>query len=261
MSFAPVHDHSDSGPQTAPVGRVLGLIPARGGSKGVHRKNVRSLCGKPLLQYTADAALASKRLTRVILSTDDPEIAETGRRVGVDVPFMRPAALAQDDTPMLPVILHALDELSRAGESYEAVCLLQPTNPLRQASDIDAAVEMLERTGADSVISFVDAGEHHPSRMKFLDATGRVVDPPFGEPVEGLRRQELPKLYLREGSIYLSRTRTLREKHSIKGDDCRALLIPEERACNIDTPFDLFLAEQLLTNFADWQERQRADGR
>jgi len=260
VSIAPVSESSDSTGQATGVSRVLGLIPARGGSKGVRRKNIAPLCGKPLLQYTADAALGSERLSRVVLSTDDAEIAETARRLGVEVPFMRPAVLAQDDTPMLPVILHALDELSRSGESYEAVCLLQPTSPLRAASDIDAAVALLERTGADSVISFVDAGEHHPSRMKFLDATGRVVDPPFGEPVEGLRRQELPKLYLREGSIYLSRTRTLREKHSIKGDDCRALLMPEERVCNIDTPFDLFLAEQLLLNYADWRQRQGADG-
>jgi len=234
---------------------VLGLIPARGGSKGVWRKNIAPLCGKPLLQYTAEAALGSSRLNRVILSTDDPEVADTGRRVGIDVPFMRPTALAQDESPMLPVILHALEILAAEGCRYDVVCLLQPTNPLRRSGDIDAAVELLERSGADSVISFVDAGEYHPSRMKYVDASGRVTDPPFSEPVEGLRRQELPKLYLREGSIYLSRTRTLTEKHSIKGDDCRALLMPEERACNIDTPFDLFLAEQLILHYDEWRSR------
>src|ERR1041384_5143897 len=110
--------------------RVLGLIPARGGSKGVPRKNIRLLAGKPLLQYTAEAALSARKLARVILTTDDEEIAETGRQCGLEVPFLRPAELAQDDTPTLPVMQHVVDWLEKQGEAYEAICLLQPTNPL-----------------------------------------------------------------------------------------------------------------------------------
>ena len=228
--------------------KVLGLVPARGGSKGVSRKNIRLLCGKPLLEYTAAAALASRRLARVVLSTEDREIAEVGRRCGLDVPFMRPPELAQDETPMLPVAQHAVRWLEKQGESFDAVCLLQPTNPLRRADDIDGAVELLERTGADSVISFVDAGEKHPARMKTIETDGRVIDPPFAEQFEGQRRQDFPKFYLREGSIYLTRTSVLMDQNSFKGRDCRAWLIPEERACNIDTPFDFFIAGQLLTH-------------
>jgi CMP-N,N'-diacetyllegionaminic acid synthase len=226
--------------------KVLGIVPARGGSKGIPRKNIAPLLGKPLLAYTAEAALAARRLSRVVLSTDDEEIAGVGRRCGLDVPFLRPPQLARDDTPTLPVLQDVMRKLEVAGQEYEAVFTLQPTTPLRRPEDIDGAIELLERSGADSVISFVDVGEKHPARMKFIAADGRVIDPPFAERYEGQRRQELPKLYLREGSIYVTRRAVLMEQNSLKGVDCRAWLIPPERSCNIDTPFDLFLAEQLL---------------
>jgi CMP-N,N'-diacetyllegionaminic acid synthase len=230
--------------------RVLGLIPARGGSKGVVRKNVRLVAGKPMLEYTAEAAfgaVASGALARVILSTDDPEIAETGRACGLDVPFMRPPSLARDDTPMLPVIQHAIRFIHGCGDEYDAVCLLQPTNPLRCAADIERAVRLLNDTAADSVISFVRVGDKHPARMKLVDDDGRVTNPPFAESFEGQRRQDLPPLFLREGSIYLTRTSVLMEKGSLSGEDCRALMIPEERAINVDSSLDLILAEHLLS--------------
>jgi CMP-N,N'-diacetyllegionaminic acid synthase len=226
--------------------RILGLIPARGGSKGVPRKNARLLAGKPLLKYTAQAALAARRLDRVVLSTEDEEIAKLGRSCGIEVPFLRPTELAQDTTPTLPVVQHAVRVLEIAGDHFDAICLLQPTSPLRRASDIDEAVGLLERTQADSVISFVEVGSWHPAHMKYLTAEGRVIQPPFAEEVEGQRRQDLPKLYLPDGSIYLTRTAVVMERNSLRGDHCQALAISEERACDIDTPFDLFIAEQLL---------------
>jgi CMP-N,N'-diacetyllegionaminic acid synthase len=226
--------------------RVLGLIPARGGSKGVPRKNARLVAGRPLLQYTAQAALAARRLDRVILSTEDEQIAKLGRSCGLDVPFLRPAELAQDTTPMLPVVQHAVRALEIDGDHFDAICLLQPTSPLRRASDIDQAVDLLERSQADSVISFVEVGHWHPAHMKYLTDDGRVIHPPFAEGVEGRRRQDLGKVYLPEGSIYLTRTAVVMERNSFQGDHCQALLISEERACNIDTPLDLFIAEQLL---------------
>jgi CMP-N,N'-diacetyllegionaminic acid synthase len=190
--------------------------------------------------------LASKKLTRTVLSTDDEKIAQVGRQLGVDVPFMRPAELAGDDTPTLPVLQDVLKKLESQGESYDAILTLQPTNPLRRATDIDGAIDLMEQTGADSVISFVDVGERHPARMKWIDADGRVSDPPFAEVFEGQPRQQLKKLYLREGSIYLTRRSVLMEQNSLKGRDCRAWIIPEERARNIDTPFDLRIAEHIL---------------
>lgn len=226
--------------------RVLGIVPARGGSKGIPRKNITLLAGQPLLAYTALAALSAKRLERVVLSTEDEEIAAVGRQWGLDVPFMRPAELARDDTPGIVVLQHVVRELELQGHSFDAIFTLQPTNPLRRTEDIDGAIELLERTHADSVISFVDVGEKHPARMKYVDVDGRVIDPPFAEEVEGQRRQELSKLYLREGSIYLTRRDVLMRENSLKGRDCRAWLIASDRACNIDEPFDLMLAELLL---------------
>jgi CMP-N-acetylneuraminic acid synthetase len=133
------------------------------------------------------------------------------------------------------------------GERYDAVLILQPTSPLRRKEDIDGAIALLEETGADSVISFVDAGKQHPFRLRIVTAEGRVMDPGFGsQSPEGTRRQNLPKFYRRDGSIYLTRHSVLMGDNSVVGNDCRAWIIEEERACDIDTPFDLFLAEQLL---------------
>jgi CMP-N,N'-diacetyllegionaminic acid synthase len=225
---------------------VLGVVVARGGSKGIPRKNIALLAGQPLLAYTATAARQATRLTRLVLSTEDEEIAAVGRRYGLEVPFMRPQALAQDDTPAVAVLEHAVHELERQGQRFDAVFTLQPTTPLRRPEDIDGAIALFERTGADSVISFVSVGEKHPARMKFIDSDGRVVDPPFGELVEGQRRQDLPTLYLREGSVYLTRRDVLVNDHSLKGLDCRAWIVPPDRACNIDEPFDWVLADMLV---------------
>jgi len=198
------------------------------------------------LAYTAEAARASKKLARTVLSTDDPAIAAVGREFGLETPFLRPPELARDDTPTLPVLQDVVGRLEAEGDRYDAVFLLQPTNPLRLPSDIDGAIELLEETGADSVISFSDVGERHPARMKWIDAQGRVIDPPFIERFEGQPRQQLEKMYLRDGSVYLTRRDVLMEQNSLKGADCRAWIIPEERARNIDSYFDLFLVEHML---------------
>lgn len=226
--------------------KVLGIITARGGSKGIPRKNLAVLAGHSLLAHTARSALAS-RLARVVLSTDDEEIAAHGRSLGVDVPFLRPPELARDETPTIPVLQDVVRRLETGGERFEAIFTLQPTNPLRLASDIDGAIDLLAATGADSVIGFADVGERHPARMKMAGANGQMLDPPFAESFEGLRRQDLPRYYLRDGAVYLTRRDVLMEQNSIKGQDCRGWLIPAERALNIDEPFDLELAEFLLS--------------
>lgn len=226
--------------------RTLGIITARGGSKGIPNKNLALLANRPLLAYTVEAALASRRLNRTVLSTDSIEIARAGAQMGVEVPFLRPPELALDSTPTIPVLQDVVQRLEARQEFYDAIFTLQPTNPLRTVDDIDGAIELLERTGADSVIGFVDVGERHPARMKRIDECGRTHDPPFAEAFEGQQRQALEKLYLREGSVYLTRRDVLMNENSLKGGDCRAWIIAPERACNIDTPFDLFLAEQML---------------
>lgn len=224
---------------------MLGLVPARGGSKGVPGKNTRLLAGHPLLEYTARAALASGVLHRVILSTDSTEIADCGRTVGLEVPFMRPAALARDDTPMLPVVEHALDELRRQGWEPAVVVLLQPTSPLRTPAQIRAAVELLRQTGADSVVSVVAVPPHHsPDYVMRIDE-GRLR-PFLPEGARVTRRQDARPAYVRDGTVYAFRTTVLRRVGSLYGDDCRPLLLDAAESLSIDTAADWAAAERAL---------------
>lgn len=223
--------------------RVLGIIPARGGSKAIPGKNLAPLGGVPLLHWTAASALGSG-LTRVVLSTDDAMIADAGRAAGVDVPFVRPAELATDAAASIDVALHALDAVSTADAPYDAVMLLQPTTPFRTSADIDAALTLLEHSGADSVISVVDVGGHHPARMKRV-VDGRLMDPPYAETVENQPRQQLEPLVIRNGAIYLTRIAVLR-RASFRGEDSRALTMSAERSVNIDVPLDLLLARAIV---------------
>ena len=218
--------------------KVLGIIPARGGSKGVPRKNVRLLCGKPLLAYTVESALASKRLTRTILSTEDAEIAAVGGRCGIEVPFLRPAELALDTSPTFPVVQHALAEMEREGRSYDAVCLLQPTNPLRRAEDIDQCIELLETTGADSVISVLPVpAEYHPCWVYSRSDDGQLrLFTREAEPIA--RRQDLPSAFHREGSVYVTRTEVIRTRQSLYGTRIMGYRMPAEFSSNIDSPED-----------------------
>ena len=227
--------------------KVLGIVTARGGSKGVPRKNVRLLAGKPLLQYTAEAARAAQLLTKTILTTDDPEIAEVGRRCGLEVPFLRPPELARDDTPTLPVLQHAVRFLEDRGESFDAICLLQPTNPLRQAADIDACVALLEKTGLDAVVTMLPVpAEYNPHWVYFKndDGTFRLST---GEKTPIPRRQMLPPAFHREGSVYVMRREVLMVKNSLFGESVAGHLMDPKQCVNIDTMEDWADAEKLLT--------------
>ena len=226
--------------------RILGLVPARGGSKGIVGKNLAPLGGRPLIEWTLDAARAARTLARTLVTTDDPAIARACLALGAEVPWLRTGDLAADNTPMLPVVLDALARCEAGGEHYDAVCLLQPTAPFRTADDIDGAVALLERSAADAVISFVQVDDAHPARMRFVDADGRVGASPYPEGTEGRRRQDLPPLFLRNGALYLTRTEVLRERRCFQGDDCRAWVMPRERSVNIDAPIDLRIAEAVL---------------
>ena len=223
--------------------KVLGIIPARGGSKGVIGKNIKPLDGKPLIAYTIEAASASK-LAEVIVSTDDPKIAEIVRSYGGKAPFLRPAALATDSARAIPVIQHALREMEKEGDlQYDAVMMLQPTTPFRRTQDIDEALRILEEHSCDSVISVKNVDGYHPARMKFLE-NGRLLDPEFCETYENQPRQELRPMYIRNGAIYLTR-RSVLLNGSFKGTDCYAQIMPAERSVNIDTEMDFKYAEWL----------------
>ncbi len=224
--------------------RVLALIPARGGSKGVPRKNIKPLAGKPLLAYTAEAALAAQRLTRVVLSTDDEEIAAVGRACGLDVPFLRPAELAQDTTPTLPVVQHALRWLLEQGETFDALCLLQPTNPLRRAAEIDACLELFATQQADTVFTVLRVpAEHNPHWVYFKTDDGSLRLS-TGEATPIPRRQDLPAAFHREGSVYVTRTEIVLEQNSLYGQRVLGFEIDPSRSVNIDTLADWARAEQ-----------------
>jgi CMP-N-acetylneuraminic acid synthetase len=220
--------------------RVLGIIPARGGSKGIPRKNIRPLAGKPLLAYTAEAARAARHLERTILSTDDLEIAEVGRRCGLEVPFLRPPGLACDHTPTLPVLRHAVHAIEEAGDRYEAICLLQPTHPLRGPEHIDGCIELLMQSGADTVMTVLAVPpEHNPYWVYFQDAQG-YLRLSTGEPAPIPRRQDLPAAFHREGSVYVTRRDVLMEQKTLYGQ--RVLGYPMDAAHSIN-----------LDSLPDWQ--------
>lgn len=190
--------------------KTLGIIPARGGSKGLPRKNLRILGGKPLIAHTIEAALAS-HLDRVILSTDDEEIAEVGRQWGVEVPFTRPAELAADDTPSLAVLLHALHFLEEREHFLpDAVVFLQPTAPFRTAEHIDEALQLFEESDATSVLAVTPVCEVHPYFMFELGQSGKLR--PFIEIKDRpLRRQDLPVFYRINGGLYVTRREHFRD--------------------------------------------------
>lgn len=230
--------------------KILGIITARGGSKGIPGKNIKELCGKPLIAYTIDVAKESGIFSRLVLSTDDEQIATVGKHYGAEVPFMRPSELAQDTTPTLPVLQHAVEFL-REHELYEPdyVMILQPTAPLRQARHIREAADILERTGADSVVSVTQIPAHYNPHWQFIVAADKKLSLFTGEPFSKIvmRRQELGKTYTRNGAIYVFRTELLsRANPSFYGDDVRAYVMEPQHSVNIDTLEDWECVEKIL---------------
>ena len=213
----------------------LGIVPARGGSKGIARKNIRMLGGKPLLAYTAASARQSAGLSRVLLSTDDQEIAEIGKAVGLDVPFLRPAELAQDTTPMIDVILHAIRWVESQGERYEAVCLLQPTSPLRTAQTIDRCVASLWQRNVDTVISVRPVPTEYNPLWVFFEAADGLLQPSIGNREFVPSRQLLPPAYHRDGSVFAAKTETVLTCASLYGAKVLGVVSPEEEAFDLDT--------------------------
>lgn len=189
--------------------------------------------------------MQSQYRLRVVVSTDDKEIAEVARTAGAEVPFLRPAELARDETPTLPVIQHALQWLEQH-EAYqpELVVLLQPTSPLRRSEHIDQAIELLLRTGADSVVSLCEA-EHSPYWMKKVDAEGRV-SPFIVTEEEYTRRQDLPKVYRLNGAIFVTRSEVIIRENRLLGNDTRAYIMNQADSIDIDTELDFKLAELLI---------------
>lgn len=222
---------------------TFALIPARGGSKGIPRKNIRPIAGKPLIAWTIEAARAARRVDAVVVSTEDAEIAEIARLWGADIPFLRPAKLAADDTPGIDPVLHAIEMLPE----HEAVVLLQPTSPLRTAADIDGLLACVARTGAPSAVSVYEP-ESHPNWMYKMDGEGRLAA--LLPTPTAARRQDLPPVYSLNGAIYYARTAWLRKWRSFIGSETLGYPMPGDHSVDIDDALDWRLAELLLADLA-----------
>lgn len=212
---------------------ILGIIPARGGSKGVPRKNIRNIAGKPLISWTIEEAKKSKYIDRLILSSEDEEIISVAKTWGCEVPFIRPLELARDDTPGIEPVLHALKMCS----GYDYVVLLQPTSPLRSNIDIDKCIELCIENNANSSVS-VNEPDKSPYWMYNLDADGRMHQLIDTE-LSYTRRQELPKTYVLNGAVYVARAKWLLENKTFITEKTIAYIMPKERSLDIDTELDI----------------------
>jgi CMP-N,N'-diacetyllegionaminic acid synthase len=219
--------------------RVLAVITARGGSKGIPRKNVRLAGGRPLIAWTVEAALSAHCVDRVILSTDDSEIADVARSFGCDVPFMRPDPLATDDARSIDVVLHALDSV---GETFEWVVLLQPTSPMRVADDIDGAVRLCHDGGSDFCVGVTALEE--PLAWVFSIERGNVL---AGLGIDNIsRRQDASPLVRLNGAVYVARTKALRVAKTFITPATLGYEMPRDRSIDIDDETDLQIADALL---------------
>ncbi len=221
--------------------RILAVVPARGGSKGIPNKNLISLGGRPLLSWTLDAARSAASIDRIILSSDSEEICQQGRELGFEVPFVRPASLARDNTPGIAPVLHALDTVE---DSFHYVALLQPTSPLRLAEDIDAAVSLCRDGGAPACVS-VTLCEPSPHWSFSVDSNGRLRRL-LGDSGLPPRRQDLPPTYSLNGAVYVADVSWLRSAGGFLGPETVAHVMPRARSIDLDDELDLIVLEALL---------------
>ncbi len=233
--------------------KILGVITARGGSKGIPGKNIKELAGKPLIAYTIEVAHASGIFDRVIISTDDEKIAEAAKAYGCEVPFMRPTELAADATPHISVLQHAVKSL-RDIENYmpDMVMILQPTAPFRTAKHIKESVALMETSGADSVVSVSEVPGHHHPQWQFTVGEDNRMAIFTGEPFSQIvrRRQDLSKTYTRNGAIYCFKTELLFHPSApnFYGDHVAAYVMKPQESVNIDTMEDWKEAERIFND-------------
>jgi len=224
---------------------ILGIIPARAGSKSIPGKNIFPLNGRPLISYTIEAGISSELITDLIVSTDSAEIKNVSEKLGATVPFIRPEALASDSALAIPTIQHAVDTYEEiVGYKYDYIVMLQPTAPLRKFFDIDNALNKLIDADADGIISIVDVDNYHPEKMKVIK--GDYLFDLNKSSKENTPRQELPKIYIVNGAIYATKRDVFMERNTFKGEKCLHYIMPVERSVNIDNYSDLIVAEYLL---------------
>jgi len=223
---------------------VVALVTARGGSKGLPRKNIRPLLSKPLIAWSIEEAKKCRFIDRTIVSTDDEKIMDVARKYGGETPFLRPKRLAQDRSKMVDVIIHALDRLKASGHRYDLFVLLQPTSPLRTAKDIEGAIKLFSSKKAKAVVSVCEA-ELHPYLANMLPKDNCMKNFLRAD-VMDKNRQELPKYYRLNGAIFAANCGYFRRYKSFYGKSSYAYIMPQDRSIDIDSEIDLSLAEYLL---------------
>jgi CMP-N,N'-diacetyllegionaminic acid synthase len=227
--------------------KILGLITARGGSKGIPFKNIKLLNHKPLIAYTFEAAKQAKLLSDIIISTENAEIIKVANELGLEVPFVRPLELATDTASSIDVVIHAIKYLESNGKYYDAVCLLQPTSPFRKIGFIDDAINIFLQKDVDCLLSVLQVPHEFNPHWTFLENESGNLKLATGEKEIIKRRQELPKAFFRDGSIYITKTSVLKEKHSFYGETIGYIESDSDYFCNIDTIRDWELAEKKVT--------------
>ena len=231
--------------------KILGIIPARKGSKRVINKNLQLINKKPLVYYTISESLKSKKITDVVLTTDSDEILRYGKKFKkLNTPFLRPSKLAKDNTETYPVLKHAVLFMEKMKKiKYDFTVLLQPTCPIRKYSDIDKSINLIIKKKADSVISVSDVGPYHPARMKKINSKGRLINIFNNRKTENMKPiQKLEKIYIRNGAIYVSKRSVISKYKSIVGKKTFPYLMSPDRSINIDTLDDLYLARIKMQN-------------
>ena len=226
---------------------ILGIIPARGGSKGIPGKNIKNLGNKPLLQYTFESAKRSRFLNRVILSSDNQEIISVAEKLDLEIPFIRPKELARDETPSIDVIIHALHHFQQEDINFDAVCLLQPTTPFRKEDLIDQAIEKFENGNFDSLVSVRKVPDEFNPHWIFEEKNGSL-HLATGEKEMIPRRQDLPTAYFRDGAVYLTKTEIIINQHSLYGQNIGFIENEEGDHVNLDSLQDWKKAEAILKN-------------
>lgn len=229
--------------------RILGVIPARGGSKGVPGKNIKMLGGKPLIWYSFEMAKKTNLFSDIILSTEDDEIANVGRSLGISIPSLRPKELAADHTKSIDVVLYCINEQLKYGFNYDIVILLQPTSPFRDSFLIENALKIYEERNADSLVSVRKVPSHFNPHWLFESDENNMLRISTGENEIISRRQELPDAFYRDGQLYITSVEVLMQKQSFLGDKLTYIVNESEgSAINIDTMDDWYQAEKYLLN-------------
>lgn len=226
--------------------RILAIIPARAGSKGVKGKNTKFLGDKPLVQFTFLSAQKSQLITDIIVSTDSLEIIEIAKSHGIEVPFVRPAELADDTAKSIDVVIHAVNKLHEHGRSFDAVVLLQPTNPFRPEGFIDRALQQFISGGCDALVSVLPVPHEYNPHWVFEPEDNGYLTIATGEETIISRRQDLPPAYYRDGSIYITKTEVILNQHSFFGKTLGFIESDPQYHVNIDTLDDWALAEKKL---------------